>query len=183
MGNLQGPPEQDWDQMDIEEILRLAYEENTDELERNERMARRERHGRHGQSRYVREYSSSRYASPYGNKSCGQVFFESVLSGAANVLSNYLCNKIARRQCIVYAVPQAQCCQRPLREVVSDEAVPVTVSRRECDHPFMVEKHLMALSCGRKASPEKVAMAAEAGFVNLPEGKTWVKTYTKGGKE
>ena len=188
MGNLQGPPEQDWDQMDIEEILRLAYEENTDDLERRDRMERKERNGRHEQSRYVRDYSSSRYVNPYGNKSPRQVFGEAFLCGVGNVLlcragnaiSNWTLNRHIARQRTVYIIPQEQI-QGP-QVALPNEDVSATSSRRECDHPFLVEQHLMTLPGGRKASPEKVAMAVEAGFGTLPEGKTWVKTYMKGEK-
>ncbi len=45
--------------------------------------------------------------------------------------------------------------------------------------PHDVSKHLRNLPQGWQASPEKIATAAEYGFVLLP-GQTWVNTYSTG---
>lgn len=46
--------------------------------------------------------------------------------------------------------------------------------------PHDVAEHLRNLPEGRKASPEKIAAAAEHGYDLLP-GQTWVENYRTGG--
>lgn len=52
------------------------------------------------------------------------------------------------------------------------------VLREAPQYPFEVSDHIRNLPEGWHASPEKIATAAEHGFILLP-GQTWVENYTK----
>lgn len=54
----------------------------------------------------------------------------------------------------------------------------VTILREAPQFPYEVSDHIRSLPEGWHASPEKVATAAEHGFVLSP-GQTWVENYTK----
>lgn len=66
----------------------------------------------------------------------------------------------------------------PVAVTVVEPEVLAPVLRETPQFPFEVCDHIRNLSEGWHASPEKIATAAEHGFILLP-GQTWVENYTK----
>lgn len=67
--------------------------------------------------------------------------------------------------------------QVPEMVLISDTAV--TNTTHQAQLVYDVREHPRNLPEGWKASPEKIAMAAERGY-DLKQGQTWVDKYTKG---
>ncbi|MDE6724393.1 MAG: hypothetical protein K2J79_02210 [Ruminiclostridium sp.] len=66
----------------------------------------------------------------------------------------------------------------------SEEAISNTIDIDEGDsldkRITNVKQHIRNLPNGRKASPEKIALAEELG-IDLGESQTWIEEYQKGG--
>ena len=73
-------------------------------------------------------------------------------------------------------------------EAMITEEIPVTtveatflIHCHRLTHPSDVSGHVRNLTGGRKASPAKIATAAENGFSDLKADQTWVHSYHKPG--
>lgn len=163
---------------DLEELTRKWNEWKAERAERERKWERFERDRKRG-----RKCPTQRYAYTSGHP-FQESFLESSLESAAKCCATEIGRLLGTKLAAVLLRPSNQ---KPVyvpvmaetTNAVMPEEMIALKTPRQYEHPFLVQAHLMNLSGGRKASPEKQRAAGDYGFV-LREDQTWVKAYTKG---